>query len=329
MKIIALTPFRDEAPFLPHFIASLRPAVDEIIALDDRSTDGGDDLLRDVGARIIRPTSVRTEGNKRATLLEEGRRRGGTHFVVIDADEVLTEPLTESLRLSITKLKSGESLAAPLLSLWRSSWCFRIGREYNMPLCCMFRDDGVAAYGNTFIHESRVPGTLRLKETLNELPMVHLQFVAWHRAQVKQAWYRVQELLSGKSALGVNARYLSTLDGPLVRTRPFDPALLRHIPPVGPLEDLPPGWQLEELYQLFSEHGPEHFERLQIWHVPELRDRFVDVVGREPRPSIQLGAITARAVADLYGSSRALVRRVRRPRSSGGAPSGSGAPTPG
>lgn len=314
MRIVALLAFRDEEPYLPFLLASLAPLVDHVVALDDRSTDAGPVLLRAAAATIATPREGSTYGSRRQLLLEMGRAAGGTHFVAVDADEAFSADFSAHGRSAIKGLSPGRALAFPFRTLWKGTANYRIGKEYDMPLACAFQDDGVSNYAATPIHESRLPGDIA--GTARVLPdhvgsMVHFQFAAWDRAQAKQAWYRCKEFLAGTSPLRVNARYLTTLDGPRVRVRPIDPAVLAHLPLLSPLSALPPSWHLEEVLGWFAAHGASRFEPLQIWHVPELRDAFEAAEGRSPRAS----AITppvARAAGDLYGSSRAALRMVSR-----------------
>ena len=316
MRVVGLVAFRNEEPYVPYLLASLLPLVDHVVALDDRSTDGGPDLFRDAGVAVITGPSGLTFGGRRQLLLQEGRRAAGTHFVVVDADEAFDAQFSQRGRRVIEELAPGQALAFPFRTLWKGWTRYRIGREYDLPLTCAFRDDSVSTYEDTFIHESRLPRRIaascrRLRS--DEGSMVHFQFAAWHRAQVKQAWYRCNEYLRGKVAMRVNARYLFTLDGPRVRTRPVEPETLAHLPPMNPLADLPPSWHLEEILTWFDRYGPNHFEALQIWHVGELREAFVATEEREPHPS-RVAPPFVRILEDAYGSARALTRRAIRRR---------------
>jgi hypothetical protein len=314
VRVVALLSFRDEESFLPYLLASLEPLVDHIVALDDRSTDRGPNLVRATGATVEVPPAETTYGGRRQLLLELGRAAGGTHFVVVDADEAFTAGFSAGGRATIEALDPGGALAFPFRTLWKGPASYRTGKEYNMALACVFRDDGVSRYADTAIHESRLPGTLGLSARVVPAQpgaMVHLQFAAWERAQVKQAWYRCKEFLAGSPPIRVNARYLTTLDGPRVRTRPLDRSELSHLPSFEPLTTLPPGWHLDELLGWFATYGPSHFEALQIWHVPALAGVFQSAEGRPPRVQ-SLSPRVARVVGDLYGSARAAGRKVSR-----------------
>lgn len=314
MRIVALLSFRDEAPFLGPLLASLTPLVDHVVALDDRSTDAGPDLLRASGATVTPAPVVSTYGSRRQLLLDMGRSAGGTHFVVVDADEAFTVDFSSHGRRLIEQLPPGSALAFPFRTLWKGTTHYRVGREYSMPLACVFHDDRASSYQDAAIHESRLPGVIAQSARVlssSEGSMVHFQFAAWERAQVKQAWYRCKEFLEGSSAIRVNARYLTTLDRRNVRLRELDQSDLAHLRGIEALSALPPSWHLDELMAWFSKHGASHFEALQIWHVAALRRAFELSEGRPPRPS-SIAPPVARMMGDLYGSGRAAARRVIR-----------------
>ena len=313
-RTVALLAFRDEAPFLPYLLASLAPVVDDVIALDDRSTDNGPEILRAAGATVIPAPEGSTYGGRRQTLLALGRDSGGTHFIALDADEAFTARFSEQGRHLIGSLAPGEAFSLADRTLWKGTMQYRIGNEYDMPQACVFRDDGVSTYADVAIHESRLPGRIpevaRLLDD-REGAMVHFQFAAWERAQAKQAWYRCKEFLDGTSAVWVNARYLTTLDGPRVRCRPMDASAMAHLPDLAPLQNAPLGWHLDEVLAWFSQHGPSRFESLQIWHVAALREAFEQAEKRPPHASA-IAAPVARVVGDLFGSGRSAGRRVVR-----------------
>jgi hypothetical protein len=58
------------------------------------------------------------------------------------------------------------------------------------------------------------------------------------------------------------------------------------------VENFDPDWKeenyvrqfmLPEAMKHFDEHGVEYFEGLDIWHIPQLRNRFIADTGREPK----------------------------------------------
>ena len=117
MKIIALLPFKNEEWCLPSYLHNTNKIVDEIIAIDDGSTDNSKKILEDAGAKVyssenlINFNSGWSEGSIRAELLKLGREADGTHFVCLDADESFTNPLVENFKELIPQLEPGEKMA--------------------------------------------------------------------------------------------------------------------------------------------------------------------------------------------------------------------------
>lgn len=314
VKTIALLSFRDEEPFLPYLLTSLAPVVDHVVALNDRSTDRGPDVLRAAGATVVAAPVGATFGGRRQVLLDIGRQAGGTHFIVLDADEAFTAHFSAQGRSVVEGLAPGEALALPDRTLWKGTDRYRVGNEYDMAQACIFCDDGESDYENTPIHESRLPGRIpEAARTMDDRDgsMAHFQFAAWNRAQAKQAWYRCKELLDGSSALRVNARYLTTLDGPRVRCLPMDQSALAHLADLDAMRNAPLSWHLDEVLGWFARYGPSRFEPLQIWHVAELWQAFELAEHRAPHTST-IAAPVARAAGDLFGSGRSAGRRVIR-----------------
>src|SRR3712207_7052425 len=114
MKLIALVPMKNEAWILPAYLSSVAPVVDDIVAVDDGSTDESARLVREAGGHVV---PAREGGDwethwgwVREDMLRVGRERGGTHFLCLDADEALTAPAREHLRGAAEALEPGGKL---------------------------------------------------------------------------------------------------------------------------------------------------------------------------------------------------------------------------
>ncbi len=100
-KIVGLVPVRNEARRITFCLRSLAMFTDSIIVLDDMSTDSTVDVVRSLSQdckieRIItKSVWDRNETADRNALLSVGRSIGGTHFIVIDADEAFTANLAD------------------------------------------------------------------------------------------------------------------------------------------------------------------------------------------------------------------------------------------
>jgi hypothetical protein len=308
MKLVALVPFKNEAWVLPAYISSVAPVVDEIVAVDGGSTDGSRRLLEEAGAHVVDEATmvdldsvdkrgdvvgadVWSERPVRNLLLRLGRERGGTHFLSVDADEALTTPCLDSLRGSLAALEPGQKLAMQWLTLWKQPTEYR---EDESVWTRLFKDFAWAD-----VPESELLGIARTAGDATtarwtRLPVergavLHYQFVPWWRAQTKQAWYRCAALVRHpETAYHLNRMYAITLDSASARTVSVPPAWVDGIMVPEGIADLPPAWHLDAMLALFDQHGIEFFEPLQIWHVPQLHEAFLEAAGREPQPLVRL-----------------------------------------
>lgn len=201
-KIVALVPARNEGAKIAFCLRALAQVADAIVYLDDCSDDDTPAIVESSAAqcrvaRIIRNAHWhRDEPRDRNALLEAGRAVGGTHFIVIDADEAFTANCVEGgfLRDRILALRPGDRLALTWIQLWRSTAHYRFDQSVWTFDCrpFVFCDDGRCAYASAFIHTPRVP--LSLRGRVRKLGgyshgVMHFQFVNWRNLLVKQAWY--------------------------------------------------------------------------------------------------------------------------------------------
>jgi hypothetical protein len=292
MKVIALMPARNEAWILPTTLPQLRRFVDEIIVLDGHSTDTTREIIEHWGGSVIpQPGTEPNYSGWRQLLLDTARSRGGTHLVWLDADEAFTSQFLKTFRSRITAMKPGQKLVLDWLCLWKDPAQVRSDSSVWSinPKDFVFCDDGVSGFGAVKFHEGRTPGpneeSRLIRIPRSEGGVLHFQFVPFDRFQMKQAFMSAREwTYQNASARDLNEKYRITLDDPNARCSPIPPEWLEGLPGLEGLKNQDLGWFHDGVMQLFSKHGIQFFEPLNIWHIPELREQFRKATGRTPHP---------------------------------------------
>lgn len=295
MKIIALLPVKNEAWCLHSYLSSVKKIADHIIALDDGSTDQTKDILQNEGVEILTiDTTVEKTvdmSRRRQHLLEAGRKAGGTHFVWLDADETFSANFIPQAREIISRLTPGQKIKMRWIHAWKNDYEYLIdnrspfGKTWKDFIVC---DNQKINFQPQFLSESRTPGSNDNIISLNDNKgvVIHWQFSDWMTVQWKQSWYRCTELIEGsRSARKINNTYGITLDNKQLEVIAIPEHWLANIPkPRIPSGKIPEYRRLVTNY--FDTHGIEFFEPLQIWHIKELHDLFIEKVGREPRVQV-------------------------------------------
>ena len=286
MKIVALLPFKNEAQFLGAYCSSLTGIVDAIVAIDDGSTDNSSEVLREKSpVPVCIENSDSTEDwsvdKIRQQLLDAGRDVGGTHFVCLDADEAFTGQFKNRAKEIMARLEPGQKIQMQWLAMWKSVTHYRDDTSVwsNNYKDFIFFDKKGQDYSSAYLCEPRTPGPSN-ENTLLKLnskygAVFHYQFSDFDNFQMKQAWYRCRELVSGKKILDINQKYSITLDEPNVFVRPAEEEWKDGInfPMVTYRKNSKDTWHYHEIIRLFDEHGIKSFYPLKIWHIPELMKR--------------------------------------------------------
>lgn len=277
-RIVGLIPARNEENNIGFALRALAKFTDAIVFLDDCSTDKTVQVVKGLSQecrveKIIEKASwYRDEPGDRNRLLAAGRALGGTHFVVVDADEAFTANCLDGsvLRKRILSLKPREQLALRWIHLWRSVDQYRVDAPVwsDRYKRCIFCDDGRSEYQSRFIHTSRIP---RMKGKCSKLHgddigLLHFQFVNWPNLELKQRWYRWLERVRDpeKTVEEINRKYATSVDesGLLLADTPqswfegypfFDKAIF----------DLPDNWRLVQMRDWEKEFGEGYFEGLK------------------------------------------------------------------
>ena len=300
-KIIAMVTFKNEAALLGHMASSLHGLVDELVAYDDGSIDESRDVLMSTRVPVWLmppvPTPPWQDGGQwqiRRAMLKEARRRGGTHFVFLDADEAISISFQEQGRSYIERMLPGETLVLPWWCPWRSidrvpgsrsPWS---GRKKDFVIADA---PGMDFRGDDLMHFTRTPQLSRrfspVQAPSPDWGVVHFQFVWWQHALEKQAWKMMAEMRRGDRSAGlINWRYRNSVSrrerGVLRLSASQMPASLPQEAPVNTI-------LLDEIFHWLNEDGIERYEKLNIWQAPSLLDYYIGKVGvAPPRPAIGL-----------------------------------------
>lgn len=163
------------------------------------------------------------EADYRGRMLKFGRALGGTHFAVIDADEMVCASAAKAIRAQAETLKAGECLSLPWIHCWRSFDKYRsdkskFGRA-RVPF--IFRDGPGLIYEpkpDGYQLHCRAPDGVSMREWGERDKgegVLHFQHVDWERCEAKQRGYIEQEMRRWplrRNREDVERQYLATLD---------------------------------------------------------------------------------------------------------------------
>lgn len=158
----------------------------------------------------------------RQTMLQIGRQFGGTHFALIDDDELLTANLIPDIRRHVGALSRGQVLFLPWLQLSPGSVAgvMASGIWGNQHASVAFRDDPAFHWAarDGYDHHHRNPMGLPFDPytpiSREQGGLFHLQFTSTRRLLAKQFFYQLIEMKrwpGRRSALTVSAAYSATV----------------------------------------------------------------------------------------------------------------------
>jgi len=282
-KIVGLLPARNESPIIEQCLRALSLYTDAIVYLDDASTDNSLEIVRslqnecNIEKIIAKENWFRDEPGDRNKLLQAGREIGGTHFIVIDADEILTANFLEQdlLKTIILAMEPGGRLYLNWILLWRSVDKYRFDNSIwtNNYKDFIFCDDGECSYSSEFIHTPRTPPNLNGKKSIirgYQYGMLHFQFVNWRNLLIKQAWYRCLERIRQpkKPIAEINERYAPSKDEENLGLKDSDPLWIDNYNFFdATVYNRPEGWKEEQVLNWFQEYGKDYFVGLDIWDI--------------------------------------------------------------
>jgi len=283
LKIVGLVRSRNSAAFIEQALSCLKEFCDGIVFYDDHSTDNTLEIISSK-KELLKIKRILTaskwdhdEGRNRNKLLAAGREIGGTHFICLDDDEILTANFihNENLRNLILSLKPGDCIQLRWFQLWRHNKEYRTdgsiwGNRYYRFIFC---DQQEVQYDHKKAHESRIPDSLSgktIRLISNSRGVVHYNFANWENVLVKQFWYMCLErtLYPEKPVEEINNQYGESIDETGLETEPA-PSEWWHaydsFSDDGFLD--PESWRRQQVLEWFKEFGTDYFSGLNIWEV--------------------------------------------------------------
>lgn len=283
MKLIGLMLARNEQWIIG---VSARVALqwcDELVILDHNSTDDTPTILAGIAKENVGRVHILNsnaadweEMHDRQATLDKGREVGGTHFAIVDADEILTANRIPLIRGWFQRLKPGAVLDLPMVPLWRSLDEYRddesvwshsvitIGFADRRKLKWQSRECG-------YQHHSRPPGGVRgsCRWVDEEGGVFHLQFANWRRLVAKHAWYKMTEAVrwpARASAKALNVKYGEAIEEAGIKLVRVPQEWWDGCDRGGiALNGIP--WHEAACKKMVEQHGGGRFEELELWGV--------------------------------------------------------------
>ena len=280
-KLVALFLVRNEEWILRASLTAAREWCDQIIVMDHNSIDSTPQIAKDMADVYIRKDGDEWfEMEFRQELLNAGRKLEGTHFALIDADEILTANLYESVRNAVFSYRCGEVFLVPMVTVWRSPFQYRndLGSPWaNARISVAFADDRFGPLEpkihysvgrEKYQHHQREPKFNRglVYHGVKTGGCMHLQWVVWDRVVAKHRWYKMMErvrypekppeLIDRQYNLTINEDGLNLANIPSEWIDPavFDQIVLDHTP-----------WHVEACREMIRKHGEAMFSGLELW----------------------------------------------------------------
>jgi glycosyltransferase involved in cell wall biosynthesis len=282
-KIVGLMQVRNEQILIQQCLKALCFYTDAIVILDDASTDNTLNIIQSLAQechieKIMRKPEWKgwNEPFNRNNLLAAARSIGGTHMIIIDADEMFSANCLENdyLRKKILALKPGDSMGCQWINLWRSLDAYRDDGSVWVPRDNerIFCDNGTAYYPQGFIHGSPLPrglnGTYYPSKDITHV-ILHFQFVNWQNLLIKQAWYRCLELLHNpqQSTKNINFNYGRSKDETNIRCKQAGTTWFDYPFFDASIFNQPEQWRKKQVRAWFEQYGRDFFKDLDIWDI--------------------------------------------------------------
>ena len=272
MKLIGLMLVRNESWVLGCSISAALRWCDEVVVVDDDSHD----LTASIATRErSHVTTIQRSGQHwdemelRQKTLDIGRELGGTHFAIIDADEVLTANLVPHVRGWFAQLEPKQVLDVPMIACWKS--LDQYAADIQSVVTLGFRDHPDLCWKprgeEKYQHHARPPAGSDPQRITQECEggVFHLQFANWDRFIWKHRHYMMSEKVRWNYPdAEINSKYhWFESKGSIIMPVPsewWDGHLRELILNVGA-----PGWYEHEVYKMIAQQKEGTFSKLDLF----------------------------------------------------------------
>ncbi|MDB5260134.1 MAG: hypothetical protein JWN37_365 [Candidatus Nomurabacteria bacterium] len=289
MKVITLVPVKNEEWILPYSLKNFSSFSDVIIMADQRSTDNTVAICKTFDkVRVIENPYKEHTNEIRWLLLDEARKYEGDKIIIcLDADELISPDAIIEMKRWAADTNSPIGFSSRWIQAYGSIKTYRedgVWKDNYKPFA--FLDSPSLDYNRVTVtndHAPRIPYI----ENMHVLssPIIHLQYLARLRSELKQAFYMCKELLEGRSPRAINYRYSAAKFSNKIPIKSIDEKWLAgiQIPGNDIFASYDPN-KLSDIRHLFDQKGILYFENLDIWDIELLKKDFVEKTGRLPYP---------------------------------------------
>ncbi|MBI3631996.1 MAG: glycosyltransferase family 2 protein [Candidatus Vogelbacteria bacterium] len=165
MNITAILRIKDEALIIKECLAKLSGLVDQIVILDNGSTDGTSDIYKEFPkiTKILHTVGY-DEGRDKIMLLEEAKNLKSDWILWIDGDEVFEDHLTRDVLDKY--INSGyDRVTFRMCNFWLNRELCRYDGNYYLytlhPQRSMWRNSGLEYFKNQKMHNGDIQGDFK------------------------------------------------------------------------------------------------------------------------------------------------------------------------
>ena len=226
-KIITVIPVKNDDWIIEKSIKSSLFWSDHVFVLDESSNDKSHSIYKEFEKKYKnlsvvynRPKFDFNTNRLRNYSLEIARNFDGNNIIFeIHADEILSSEIMKSKikNMILNDVRVGDAIMLPWITLWERFPMLRDDKSVwsNNYTWAGFKDDRKVKFVNPTFHGSRAPESfLKNKFLIQELPLLHFQFLNLKLERSKQALYQVNELnqFPSKSIELINKTYACAYD---------------------------------------------------------------------------------------------------------------------